>query len=145
MSCSVLEKRNVQNLTSESAERKIRLEALPRRGAERRSARLASPRSCHVRIRAGGGYLVVFMRVEWGEDVDISPLTHLGEKTKVSGGRATFRGICVGRARLRPGCVCGSGGRVKFWGAKKKNTSMNASDTGTCWVKFHFFIVSAPA
>lgn len=86
MSCSVLEKRNVQNLTSDSAERKIGLEALPRRGAARSGGPLAPARSCHVRSRAGGRGLFSSIRacVECGEDVDISPLTHLGGKKRKS-------------------------------------------------------------
>lgn len=57
VSCSVLEKRNAQNLTSDCAERKIRLgraaAAAARSGAERSGGPLTSARSCQVRSRTG--------------------------------------------------------------------------------------------
>lgn len=82
-----------------------------------------------------------------GEDVDISPLAHLGGWGV--GGKwweSNFLGeLCRESASASWMCLW-EWGQGEVLGPKgKKKSSMKASDTGTCWVKFHFFIVSAPA
>lgn len=59
------------------------------------------------------------------EDVDISPLPQLRKERKSVVGEQLFGDTVSGERVCVLDNVCGSGGRVKFWGAKKTKTKEN--------------------